>query len=341
MPLYNPNAPRPPAASAMPVAEIARRLGGDGSVSVDGRSRCPCPAHNGTRPNLSLKLVEPHRLAVKCWSKDCCSDEILRAIDKRLGTRFSRPDAAADFADDISTSREADPEAAALALWQAERMGYDEMVRADAAYEAAARYFATAKPIERGDLADRYLRSRGVALEQYPAALRLHPALRHSESQQMWPCLVAKVTARDGRLTTLHRTFLDQQSADKAPIEPVRKLLGPMRGGAVRLFDPGGDTLLVGEGVETVLSALVLSAWSYTGWAAISTSGLVSLHVPDRFRRVVIAADNDANGAGLRAAKTLAKRLRAAGRRVDICPPPKIGIDWNNVLIGMKQGGAA
>jgi hypothetical protein len=263
----------------------------------------------------------------------------LRAIDERLGTRFSPPDAAADFANDILTS--ADPEAAGRELWQAEGTGYDEMRRAAAAYDTAERCFQAAKPIERGDLADRYLRGRGIALEHYPAALRLHPALWHRESKKAWPGLIAKVTASNGQLLTVHRTFLNQETAGKAPVDPVRKLASSMRGGAVRLYDPGGDTLLVAEGIETALAALVLSRWSYTGWAAISTSGLVALHVPGRFCRVVIAADNDASGAGLRAAKTLAKRLRGVGRRIDIRLPNRNGADWNDVLIEMEQGEAA
>jgi hypothetical protein len=166
--------------------------------------------------------------------------------------------------------------------------------------------------------------------------------LWHPESRKHWPALVARVTAGDGQLLAAHRTFLDHETAGKAPVEPARKLRGSIRGGACRVFDPGGDTLLVAEGIETALAALMLSRWAYTGWAAISTSGLAALHVPGRFRRIVIAGDNDANGAGLRAAKTLAKRLRAAGRLVGIRMPRRVGSDWNDVLIEKtKQGEAA
>jgi hypothetical protein len=331
----------------MSAATIAIQLGGAGLVSADGWARAPCPSHHGTANNLALKLTGSGQLAVRCWSNRCSPASILRSIDAKLGTRFSCRDAAADFADDAPIpvtpiGAEAGPDSTALALWQAEGAGYDAMRRAEAKTYAAEHLFESAKPIERGDLVDRYLRKRGIALDRYPAALRLHPALWHLESKKTWPGLVAKVTASDGQLVTLHRTFLNAETAGKAPVKPVRKILSSPRGGAVRLYGQLGDTLLVAEGIETTLAALILARWVYTGWAALSTSGLVALQVPRRFRRVVIAGDNDGNGAGPRAAMTLAKRLRAAGRRVDIHLPPKIGTDWNDVLIEQtRQGGAA
>ena len=49
---------------------------------------------------------------------------------------------------------------------------------------------------------------------------------------------------------------------------------------------------------------------------------------------VVILADNDANGAGERAAHTAAQRWLAEGRRVRIAMPPDPGTDFNDVLRG-------
>jgi hypothetical protein len=101
-------------------------------------------------------------------------------------------------------------------------------------------------------------------------------------------------------------------------------------GGAVRLFDPGGDQLLLAEGIETTLAALVLAGWSLAGWATVGAFGMARLHVPWRFRRVVIGADHDR--AGLDAARALARRLRAEGRQTAIRPPPTSGDDWNDEL---------
>jgi putative DNA primase/helicase len=59
-------------------------------------------------------------------------------------------------------------------------------------------------------------------------------------------------------------------------------------------------------------------------WATLSTSGLEQVELPPAARRVLILADNDASGAGLRAAEAAARRLRAQGRDVAIaCRPTR------------------
>jgi hypothetical protein len=219
-----------------------------------------------------------------------------------------------------------------LAQWLAESAGYDQHIRESAGRRSAEQCFNAAASLQSDDLVDRYLRRRGIAVVAFPEALRLHPSLWHAESRQHLPAIVAKVSAPNGELRTTHRTFLDPETAEKAPVEPVRKLCSTMRGGAaVRLFDFGGDRLLVGEGIETVLAGLVLANWSLSGWATVSALGVARLHVPWRFRRVVIGADHDRAGIG--AARVLAKRLRAEGRRVDIRLPANPGDDWNDELL--------
>jgi len=69
------------------------------------------------------------------------------------------------------------------------------------------------------------------------------------------------------------------------------------------------------------------------GWAALSAGGIKNLLLPPEARRVVIAADNDANGIGWKGALTAARRWSFEGRQVRIDMPPVPGIDWNNVLL--------
>jgi hypothetical protein len=126
----------------------------------------------------------------------------------------------------------------------------------------------------------------------------------------------------------VHRTFLARDGSGKAPVQPAKMMLGPCRGGAVRLAQTG-DTLLVGEGIETTLAAM--KATSLPGWAALSTSGLRSLNLPPNVRTVTILADGDA--AGEAAAQAAALRWRREGRRVRIARPPQ-GLDFNDVLLG-------
>jgi hypothetical protein len=68
-------------------------------------------------------------------------------------------------------------------------------------------------------------------------------------------------------------------------------------------------------------------------WAALSTSGLKALILPELVRDVVIVADHDASGAGQSAAWIAAQRWLAEGRSVRIALPPNTGTDFNDMLL--------
>jgi hypothetical protein len=103
--------------------------------------------------------------------------------------------------------------------------------------------------------------------------------------------------------------------------------LGPTSGGCARLVAVS-DTVLLGEGVETTLSAMQLTG--LPGWATLSTSGMKALQLPSAIRKVTIAADHDPPG--LEAARTLCERLEAEGRSVTMIRPNREGSDFNDVL---------
>ena len=124
----------------------------------------------------------------------------------------------------------------------------------------------------------------------------------------------------------IHRTFLARNGNGKAPIEPAKMMLGPCRGGAVRLADAAG-VLMVGEGIETCLSAM--QATGIPAWAALSTSGLRTLGLPDAVKDIIILADGD--DAGEAAARDAALRWEREGRRIRIARPPR-GMDFNDLL---------
>jgi putative DNA primase/helicase len=104
-------------------------------------------------------------------------------------------------------------------------------------------------------------------------------------------------------------------------------MFGPCRGGAVRLTAPG-DVLMVGEGIETCLAAML--ATGHPAWAALSTSGLRALNLPGDVRDVIVLADGD--DAGEEAARDCARRWKREGRRVRIARPPR-GMDFNDMLM--------
>ncbi len=99
------------------------------------------------------------------------------------------------------------------------------------------------------------------------------------------------------------------------------------RGGAVRLGSIDG-TLMIGEGIETCLAAM--QATGRPAWAALSTSGLRSLELPDDVGEIIILADGDEPGEA--AANYAARRWQRAGRRIRIARPPA-GMDFNDLLI--------
>ena len=91
---------------------------------------------------------------------------------------------------------------------------------------------------------------------------------------------------------------------------------------------------MVSEGIET--GAAAMTATGSPVWAALSTSGMISLVLPrlPLAAAVVILADHDANGAGERAARAAAQRWLAEGRRVRIALPPEPGTDFADLLLG-------
>ncbi len=187
-----------------------------------------------------------------------------------------------------------------------------------------------------GSAAEAYLQQRGLVP---PACtdLLFHPDLTHWESKSGYPALIGVVRNDAGEVTAIHRTYLaaDEQAPDriaKAPVTKPRMMLGKPGGGAVRLAPIGADGFLgLSEGIETGL-AVMTACPGLPVWAALSTSGMEQVHLPPEARHVLILADNDPSGAGLRAAETLLRRLKGDGRRAAIVLPPEPGDDFNDML---------
>lgn len=183
----------------------------------------------------------------------------------------------------------------------------------------------------------RYLRSRAITIT--PPVLRYHEQVRHRLGG-VGPAMLAPVVDVRGEFIGLHMTFLSRVGDGKAEIhrDYQRECRGVIRGGAIRLahHDPNRG-LLLGEGIETTLSAMEI--FDLPGWAAGSAGGLKTLELPDEVRNVIIAADHDR--AGLQNAFAMrAWWLIEQGRSaqvVVVCPPVS-GQDFNNVLQGRRKG---
>ncbi|TRD22346.1 DUF7146 domain-containing protein [Palleronia caenipelagi] len=191
-----------------------------------------------------------------------------------------------------------------------------------------------ARPII-GTIAEGYLRDARAIHGPLPDSLRFHPAAWHGATASRYPALVARVDGADG--FAVHRTYLGPDGLGKADLTPAKAMLGATAGGAVRLQE-GNDRLVVAEGIETALSlACGLLHGPAAIWAALSTSGMTGLRLPNEPGRLVIAPDGDP--VGKKAAQTLAERADALGWSVSLLPAPE-GSDWNSVIQKRRSGNA-
>jgi putative DNA primase/helicase len=190
------------------------------------------------------------------------------------------------------------------------------------------------------DPARRYRAYRGLIdlLQAPPAVWRFHPALDYwqsrdgrLESKGQFPALIAKIQAPDGTPVGLHQTYLTAEGRKAAVPQPrkARALYqGALRGAAIRLY-PASERLVVGEGIETVLSVrAALPDWPC--WSCLNAGGLAQFPIPAGVREVLIAADADP--AGVAAAEKLADRLVTQGKTVRVLKPGA-GDDWNDLFI--------
>ena len=288
----------------MDARRIAEALGGR---RYGNEWQVRCPAHKDSRPSLSIKDSE-RGVLVYCHAR-CRQQSVITALKERglwqTTTRFDHNKPRPKFTKRQSEPTGADKTALALKIWN------------------------DAKP-SKGTLVEVYLASRGITPGENPT-LRFHPCLRHP-SGDSWPVMIALVTrGADDAPLAIHRTFLARDGAGKAPVDPQKMILGPCRGGAVRLGNHT-DMVIVGEGIETALS--VQQAMKIPTWAALSTSGLVALDFPQEVRKIFVAADADS--AGDKAAKDAAKKWSSNGRSVVIAKPP-LGLDFNDLLTSIAD----
>lgn len=288
----------------MTAETIAKALGGH-RAGATWMARCP--VHDDSSPSLAISAGKNGKVLVRCHA-GCDQHDVIGALSVRglWDAAGKRPGRSAHKRRK-NIAPEPDPDAtarteAALSIWRA------------------------SQGIARSP-GETYLRSRGITLSP-PPSLRFHPGLKHP-SGGVWPAMVALVVhGQTGSPIAIHRTFLARDGRGKAPLEPAKMMLGPCRGGAVRLAEPG-EALMIGEGIETCLAAM--QATGHPAWAALSTSGLRTLDLPSWVRDVIVLADGDDPGEA--AARDCALRWMRDRRRVRIARPPR-GLDFNDVLLG-------
>ena len=181
---------------------------------------------------------------------------------------------------------------------------------------AARRIWQHCKPLAKSH-AEAYLQARSITPRPLPA-LRFHPSLRYREGSSIrnLPALVAAATNNDGAVLGIHRTWLDPKAPAKAPVSSPRKALGTIHGLAVRLTPhTAGEPLVVGEGIETVLS-VVETIPAIPAAAALAAGHLAAFTPPRGTAPLLLAADRDPEG------ETAAERL--SHRAADLGVPASV-----------------
>jgi hypothetical protein len=181
-----------------------------------------------------------------------------------------------------------------------------------------------------------YLSSRGI-VGSMPESIRYHPKLYHSITKEHYHAMVSLITkGEQNEVIGIHRTYLSYVNGKiiKAPIKPNKMILGSAKGGAVRLGFPD-KKLVIAEGIETALS--IMQATKLSVWAVLSASNMQNIILPSprMLKQIIIAADNDE--AGMKAARKLASRLLNDGYITRIAMPPKVGSDFNDLLINPTE----
>lgn len=287
----------------MTAETIAKALGGR---KAGNGWTARCPAHDDRNPSLSISTGNDRKVLLRCHG-GCDQAQVIDALRARglwehrerrsIRRRAFKPRQQEDTPPDHGDT---------------DRTGY------------ALRIWRAAVPAS-NTLAESYLQSRGLRLP-CASGLRFHGGLKHPTGGT-WPALVALVSrGSDDAPLAIHRTFLGRDGSGKAPVDPQKMMLGPCRGGAVRLA-AHSEVLMVGEGIETCLAAM--QATGNPAWAALSTSGMRALDLPDDVRDVIVLADGDDPGEA--AARECALRWQREGRRVRIARPPR-GKDFNDML---------
>lgn len=361
-------------ARAMDIFKVADDLRIDRlSREHRGEKTGPCPVCGGTD---RFSLNKPKGL-FNC--RTCGGGDVIRLVEivRRISFRE-----ALDWL--CGPSREISEEERQRRADQAAKDDADRQRQAEAFRQGAIR---GARNIWRQSLEPfgspvlHYLVRRGIPelmIDPMPRCLRFHPALPYTVGEgdrrreiYRGPAMLAAIQKPNRRAEAVHRTWLDlsQPKGKAVIIDPetgevceAKKVLGSKKGGAIRLTgDLQSEVLVMGEGIETTLSALC--GWDGPEamfWAGVDLGnmagrrltgkGLKYAGLPDMadeeafvpppwVRRLIYVMDGDSEPreteaklrAGLRRAMALVPGLQG-----QIARAPQ-GMDLNDVLMTDPQ----
>ena len=301
--------------------EVERR-----GIKLVGRIDCcgPCPQCGG-KDRFSINVRKQVFLCRQCGSKgdvialvrflDGCG--FLEALESLTGERApapSRPPLAATDA-----PRDDDRDARALTSAKTTVLGMGRLL--DSPGET---YLRDVRKIDVGEIRD--VLSRTDAIGWHPSVLFLEEG--HPLNGKRLGAIIAVMTDVITAAPTgaISRTYLHEG----LKIGKAKTLGKPA--GIIRLSEDADvlEGLHLAEGLESALSAM--SKGFRPMWATGSTALMRSFPLLGGIEAISVVADNDANGAGERAAAEVASRWREAGRETHVYLREVLG-DFNDVLL--------
>lgn len=265
-----------------------------------------CPVHGDKRPSLSIKDGTNGKILIKCFG-GCPFTEIRTALQES-------------------------------GLWDGEPSGRSVPPPAPSKDRTNLldRLWQESQPITQQGVVVRYMTTRGITLPAWPQDLREHPKMAVYENGKRtgktYPAMLAAIRNESGRPCGIHITFLKEDGSGKAPIDSPRKIIGisegSTRGGCVRLKAPIDGVIGIGEGIESTLSASILTG--IPEWSALTAGGIERAELPAEIKKVVIFADRDAPG--LKSAALACERFRSEGRESEILAPDVWHTDFNDLI---------
>lgn len=190
----------------------------------------------------------------------------------------------------------------------------------------------------KGTLAEAYL-TRRICHHDWPASLKFHGNILCEIDKKRYPALIAGVQAKDRKLISIWRIFLNADATNlKINDQKVKMGLGPSAGGLV-ILSPVGDRMNVGEGLESTLGAMAFSRFKGSWASSLSTSGMRGFDPLDGVNHYTFWRDGDYSrfegdriqaSPGKSAGQQKQNDLSLAGISSDFMDPPE-GMDWQDV----------
>jgi putative DNA primase/helicase len=167
--------------------------------------------------------------------------------------------------------------------------------------------------------------------------LRFHPRCPWRDENEGYtvfiPAMIAAFRSIDtGEITAIHRIAIEPDGS-----KFDRMMLGPVHRAAVKLQSVVGDTLAIGEGVETCMAAREMGITSPV-WAVGSTGGISKFPILEGVKTLVILGEK--GEASAKAVNFCTRRWITAGRKVERIMPDEPFSDLNDELFHMKRKAA-